>query len=68
MGGRRRMDREAARVADIGDMIEELQPVDETPARLAPARQLEADKAAIPAAQIFVGARPARRRSAARDG
>ena len=36
MGGRRGMDGEAARVADIGDVIEELERVDEAPPRLAP--------------------------------
>ena len=52
----RRMDGKTARVADIGDVVEELQPVDEAPACLAPACQFEADKAAVSAAEIFVGA------------
>ena len=34
MGGRCRVDREAARVANIGDVIEQLQGVDEAPVRL----------------------------------
>ena len=50
------MDREAARVADIGDVIEELQRVDEAPPRLAPARELEADEAAVAALEIFLRA------------
>ncbi len=54
MGGRRGMDGEAARVADIGDVIEELQRVDETPPRLAPAREFEADEPAEAAFEIFL--------------
>src|SRR5512134_4127926 len=42
----RRVDGEAARVADIGDVIEELQRIDEAPARLASALELEADQPA----------------------
>ena len=36
MGGRGRMDGEAARIADIGDVIEDLQRVDEGAARRRP--------------------------------
>src|SRR3984957_5192117 len=56
MGGRGGMNGEAARVADIGDVIEELQAVDETPPRFASFGEFETDKAAELAVQIFVGA------------
>ncbi len=54
MRGRRGMDRKAAHIADIGDVIKELQRVDEAPPGLAPARELEADEAAVAALQIFL--------------
>ena len=41
------MDREASSVADVGDMIEELQVVDEPPAGLEAALKLETDQPAI---------------------
>ena len=44
MRGRGRMDRERARVADVGDVIEKLQRVDEPAPRLDAALQLEADQ------------------------
>src|ERR1700683_2820829 len=46
MGGRGRVNGEAARVADIGDVIEELQAVDEAPPRLASLGEFEPDEAA----------------------
>src|SRR3546814_8333445 len=53
------MDRQAARIAQVGDVIEELQRVDEAaPCRYA-ASQLEADQLAVAARQIGVGAAPA---------
>ena len=42
------MDREAARIADVGDVIEQLQRIDEAPAGLLAALDLEADQAAEP--------------------
>jgi len=54
MGCRRRMDRERSRVAYVGDVIEELQGVDELAARVLAALDLEADETALPAAQIFL--------------
>ena len=68
MRRRRRMDGERARVADVGDVIEELQRVDEAPARLAPGREFEADEAAKAALEIFLRALALPRPSAARDG
>ena len=65
VGGRRRMDGERARVADVGDVVEELQRVDEPPPRLFPARQFEADQAAEAALEIFLARARALRRSAA---
>ncbi len=50
------MDGEAARVADIGDVVEQLQRVDEFAARVRAARQFEAEQPAIAALEIFVGA------------
>ena len=41
------MDRQAARVADIGDVIEELKRIDDAPAGLLSARQLKTDEPAI---------------------
>ena len=46
VGGRCRMDRQTAGIADIGDMVEELQRVDQFPPRLPAAGQFEADQAA----------------------
>ncbi len=54
VGGARRMDGERARVADVGDMIEELERVDELGAGGLAALDLEADQAALPALQIFL--------------
>ena len=48
----RRMDGERAGIADIGDVIEELQRVDEAAAGLLPSGNLEADQAAETAVQI----------------
>ena len=55
MRGRSRMNGERASVADVGDMIEELQRVNEPGAGGLAALDLEADQAALPAAQIFLG-------------
>jgi hypothetical protein len=68
VGGGRRMDGERARVADIGDMIEELERVDELALRLLAAPDLEADQAAEPAMQDI--SRPAAwpRPSDSKDG
>ena len=49
MRRRGRMNGERARIADIGDMVEHLERVDETFARFHAARQLEADKSAAAA-------------------
>ena len=68
VGRRRGMDGERAGVADVGDVIEQLQRVDETPPRLAPAGELEADQSAVAALQIFLRALALPARSAARDG
>jgi hypothetical protein len=51
---RRRVDRQAAGIADICDMIEHLQSVDKAAASLATAPQLEADETAIATLQIGV--------------
>ena len=56
VGRRRRMDGERACVADVGDVVEELQRVDEFAPRLLAALDLEADQAALPAAKIFLRA------------
>ena len=45
------MDGQAARVAQIGDMVEQLQRIDEAPPGFAAARQFEADEAAKAAGQ-----------------
>ena len=58
MRRRRRMNGEAARVADIGDVIKKFETIDERRARLAAPGEFKADEAAIFAVQIFVGARP----------
>ena len=50
------MDRQAARVADVGDVVEQLQRVDELAPGLGAALQLEADQAAVAALQVGVGA------------
>src|SRR5690242_3515207 len=56
MRGRRRMDRERARIADISDVVAHLQRLDEAAPRIASAVELEADECAITAAEI--GVRP----------
>ncbi len=56
MRGRRRMNGEAPRVADIGDVVEQLQRIDEAPPRLLAALEFEADEPAIAALEVFVGA------------
>ena len=56
MRGRGRMNGERARVADVGDMIEKLERVDELAPRLDAALELEADQAAVAAFEIGVGA------------
>ena len=63
----RGMNGEASRIADIGDVVEQLQRVDEAPPGFLARRQLEADEAAIAALQIFIGARRATRRTGAMD-
>ena len=50
------MDREATRVADIGDVVEHLQRVDKAAAGIEATLELKADKPAIAALQIGVGA------------
>ncbi len=50
----RGVDGEASRIADIGDVVEQLKRVDEAPSGFLACRQLEADKAAIAALQVFV--------------
>ena len=57
MRGARRMDGEAARIADIGDVVEQLERIDEAPPGLVPALELEPDQAAEAAVQIAFGAR-----------
>src|ERR1043166_2051521 len=56
MRRRRRMNREAARIADIGDVIEHLERVDKAPPGILAALQFEAEQPAIAALQISVGA------------
>lgn len=60
VGGRGRVDRQAARVADVGDIVEELQRVDEAATGVTPRGKFKADKSAKAAAQIgfsaFAGA------------
>ncbi len=55
VGGRGRVDGEAARVADIGDVVDQLQRVDELLAGREAALPLEAAQAAFGAAEILVG-------------
>ena len=67
VGRRRRMDGERARVADVGDVVEQLQRVDEPPPRLMPAGEFEADQAAEAALEILLRALERPAASAARD-
>src|SRR3546814_1663768 len=55
VGGGGGMDGEAARVAEIGDVIEELQRVDEAASGLLAAGKLEAHQPAIAALEIEIG-------------
>src|SRR5215471_21184567 len=55
MGGRRRMDGEAARIADIGDVVEELEGVDEAPSGFLAARELEAQEPAQATLHVSLG-------------
>ena len=50
------MNGERARVANVGDMVEKLERVDELATRLDAALELEADEAAVTAFEIGVGA------------
>ena len=50
------MDGETARIADIGDMVEQLQRVDEGAAGFRAALQFKAYQRSIAALEIFVGA------------
>src|SRR6185369_10147908 len=50
-----RMDRQAARVADIGDVVEQLESVDEAAPGLLAALELEADQAAEAVFEIDCG-------------
>src|SRR5690606_13432954 len=50
--GGRRMDRQAARVADVGHVEEQLQRVDEATSRFPPFLELEADEATEAALQV----------------
>ena len=52
------MDGQRARIADVGDVVEELERIDESRARLAALPELEADETAEAALQIGVGAAP----------
>ena len=51
-----RMDRQRARIADVGHVVEQLERIDEARARLRAALQLEADQPAEAALQIVLGA------------
>ena len=62
------MNGERASVADVGDMIEELERVDELGAGGLAALELEADQAALPALEIFLGAPLATHPSDKTDG
>src|SRR5687767_6364178 len=55
VGSGGRMDRERAGVTDIGDVVDQLQPVDERPSGVASALQLEPDQ---PAVAILQGSHP----------
>src|SRR5579871_2610884 len=55
MGRRCRVDREAARVADIGDMIEQLEGIDEFPSGFAAALEFETDQPTVATLEIGVG-------------
>src|SRR5215467_520239 len=48
------LDRKASRIADVGDVVVQLQGIDELPPRVLSTGQLEADKPAILAAKIAV--------------
>ena len=48
MGGAGWMDGKAARIADVGHMVEQLQRIDEPPPGFAPTGQFEPDHAAEP--------------------
>jgi hypothetical protein len=56
MGGGGGMDREAARVPDVGDMVEQLQRIDEAPAAIATAGKLDADQPAEATGEVTIGA------------
>src|ERR1700735_4640399 len=56
MRGGGRMDGERARVADVGDMVEEFERVDELAPRRAPTLRLEANQAAVAAFEIGISA------------
>ena len=66
VGGRGRVDGERARVADVGDVMEQLERIDEGPAGLPSALQLEPDQAAIAALEHGIG--PAARLAALQPG
>jgi hypothetical protein len=52
------MDRERARIADVGDVKEHLQAMDELPPAVASGLKFESDHAAIAAGEIAIGAAP----------
>src|ERR1700749_104971 len=56
VGGAGGMDRKAARLADVGDVIEQLQCIDEAPPRLATAGEFESDEPAEAALEVAIGA------------
>ena len=56
MRRRCRMNREAARIADIGDVVEHLERIDKAPPGIPASLQFEAEEPAISALQIGVGA------------
>ena len=53
--GAGRVDRERAYIADVGDVIEHLQAVDELASGIATALELEADQTAVTALEISIG-------------
>lgn len=53
------MNRQTARVTDIRDMIEELEPIDEAPSRVMSAGKFETEQAAIATGQDRIRAFPA---------